>query len=275
VFLGLINGNINGNREMKKNGLRNSIIRAIPVVEKSFGLRIRITTPGTLHTLIERECLNKVINYFGVDCIFDVGANKGQYAQRLRREVGFKGDIISFEPIPECAAHVRYLAQKDPRWFVEEVALSDFVGTVKFNIMADSEFSSLLSPNNKNMQFENLNKITQELDVVSDTIEKMYEKYGGILNFKKPYLKMDTQGNDLNVAKGAADKLQCFVAIQSELSVVKIYDDSPGYMDMIQFYESKGFRLSAFIPNNGGHFPRLVETDCVMYNESFLDRPSD
>ncbi|MDF2810086.1 MAG: hypothetical protein K0S56_1117, partial [Microvirga sp.] len=30
------------------------------------------------------------------------------------------------------------------------------------------------------------------------------------------------------------------------------------------------FRLSAFVPNNSGHFPRLIEMDCIMFNQRFL-----
>lgn len=32
-----------------------------------------------------------------IDCVFDVGANCGQYGQNLR-EIGYRGTILSFEP---------------------------------------------------------------------------------------------------------------------------------------------------------------------------------
>jgi len=54
---------------------------------------------------------------------------------------------------------------------------------------------------------------------------------------------MDTQGNDLRVAKGADGSLQEFVALQSELAIVPIYHGMPTYLESIAFYEEQGFRL--------------------------------
>ena len=40
----------------------------------------------------------KIIKYYGIDSILDVGANVGQYASELR-QLNYKGDILSFEPL--------------------------------------------------------------------------------------------------------------------------------------------------------------------------------
>ena len=42
--------------------------------------------------------LINVLESRNIDCIFDVGANSGQYGYFLR-EIGYKGYIISFEPV--------------------------------------------------------------------------------------------------------------------------------------------------------------------------------
>ena len=49
----------------------------------------------------------KVIETHRIDTVIDVGANDGGYGQLLRRG-GYKGAIVSFEPLQE--EHARLLA---------------------------------------------------------------------------------------------------------------------------------------------------------------------
>jgi hypothetical protein len=57
---------------------------------------------------------------------------------------------------------------------------------------------------------------------------------------------------------------------QSELAFKRIYAGSASYRDAIDYYESLGFELSAFVPNNFGYFPYLFEMDYIMIGKSFL-----
>lgn len=93
-------------------------------------------------------------------------------------------------------------------------------------------------------------------------------KYRAKIGFRRPFLKMDTQGHDLAVAVGAGEELKAFVGLQSELAIVRLYAGSPTYRETLDYYASYGFTLSAFVPNNLGHFPRLLEMDCIMFRES-------
>lgn len=83
-------------------------------------------------------------------------------------------------------------------------------------------------------------------------------------------LDQNTQGYDVHILKNAGNCITCFVGLQSELSIKKIYQDSVYFCEAIKLYESLGFTLSAFVPNNAGHFPILVETDCIMINNNYL-----
>jgi hypothetical protein len=81
---------------------------------------------------------------------------------------------------------------------------------------------------------------------------------------------MDTQGHDVTVARGAGRYLRQFVGLQSELSLTQLYKEQASFTEALEFYRSVGFRLSALVPNNGGHFPDLNEVDCIMYNPQAL-----
>lgn len=230
----------------------------------------RIVPKHKVALLFEEIHLQNFLNYFSVDCIFDVGANNGQYATMLRNKVGYKGDIVSFEPIPASAEILREKSRKDARWHIEEVALDTTKGTAPFNVTQFNQFSSLHKPSHKEADlFIDMNNVTEQIVVQTATVADMFEKYKKLLNFKRPFLKMDTQGHDLAVAQGAGETLRSFVGLQSELSIKKLYEDAPRYTTVLDYYTSQGFELSAFVPNNEGHFPNLIEIDCIMYNKDF------
>ena len=40
--------------------------------------------------------------------------------------------------------------------------------------------------------------------------------------------------------------------------------------EALSFFSNHGFELSAFVPNNYGHFPSLIETDCIMFRRDAI-----
>jgi hypothetical protein len=67
--------------------------------------------------------LRKLFSRYDIDLVVDVGANKGQYYEFLRKWVMYKGKIISFEPIRENVDILRCKKSNDDRWFIQGVAL--------------------------------------------------------------------------------------------------------------------------------------------------------
>ncbi|MEY8096895.1 FkbM family methyltransferase [Falsihalocynthiibacter sp. S25ZX9] len=224
-----------------------------------------------LHKLPEVTALQRFFKLFSVDCVFDVGANAGQYAKMLRNDVRFEGIIFSFEPIPELAERLKEAAKRDPKWFIFDFALSDSAGETIFNIMRNDQFSSFGTPtSDETDECSRLNQIERSVHVQKKTLNNVFPILSNQYAFKKPFLKMDTQGFDISVAKGASEVITNFLGIQSELSFKKIYAEAVDYKEAISFYENCGFELSALFQNNAGHFPHLLEMDCMMVNRSML-----
>ena len=44
--------------------------------------------------------LRRLFTVLSIDCVLDVGANTGQFVDRLRHDLGYRGHIASFEPAP-------------------------------------------------------------------------------------------------------------------------------------------------------------------------------
>lgn len=231
----------------------------------------RLIDQRELYKLWEENHLRRLFSHYNVDCVFDVGANYGQYAEMLRNQVGFKGLIISFEPIPAAAAALREKAKGDPKWIVEEQALASHDGEQSLNIMSNSQFTSLSTPRHDEVDiFRNLNKVEKSVTVKTETLITAYHRLKEAHNFQRPFLKMDTQGYDVEIVMHSKPILKEFIGLQSELAVKKIYQNSVDFREALTIYEDCGFALSAFVPNNAGHFPQLIEIDCIMIREDLL-----
>lgn len=195
-----------------------------------------------------------------VDCVLDVGANRGFYAQNLR-EGGFKGHILSFEPIRANCDHIDKLAVGDDRWKSVSVALGATEGVRQFNVIESGSQNVLSSFLTFNGDDETSTKVE---DVMVRRLDSILPELLPAQSRRRIYLKMDTQGYDLEVFKGSQGVLGDVVALQSEISVRPIYDGMPHYTDALQVYEQAGFSvMNLFVVNRtaGG---AVLEYDCLM-----------
>ena len=225
-------------------------------------LGIRLSLAGRQHQYGEITALRRFIAHFGIDCIFDVGANAGQYATMLRKDVGFRGPILSFEPNPQAFAKLEAAARGDLHWHVYNLALSDSDGQIPFYITAADQFSSIQRPGTDlEPIFASRNKVTSTVHVPCARLETLLPEFGEAQGACAMLLKMDTQGHDAAVATGAGETLKQMVGIQSELAVRPLYDGATNWQEMMALLREAGFLPNAVFANNKGHFPLLVEMD--------------
>jgi len=223
-----------------------------------------------LHTYLERSYLEKIIEYCDVDCIFDVGANTGGYAERLR-SMGFDGHIISFEPIPVLCDGLRRKSEHNEFWHIEECALAEESGILEFHVMNNSKFSSLHEPDHSKVDiFNQLNDTREKIKVEVKKLESVFKHYQETLKFNHPMLKMDTQSADNRVIQGGLNIVREFCGIQSELSLISIYKNSTDYRISLSFLEQLGFTISGLFPPNRGHFPYLIDVDVLLINTKYI-----
>ena len=225
-------------------------------------LAVRLGAFGRQHQYGEIVALRRFVAHFGVDCIIDVGANAGQYAKMLRKDVGFRGAILSFEPNPAVFATLEKASLGDPHWHVYNLALSDSDGQVEFNIMAADQFSSIQRPGaNLEPIFASRNKVTRTVHVPCARLETLLPELGEAQGARAILLKMDTQGHDAAVAAGAGNVLGQMTGVQTEMAVRPLYAGATDWQAMTNLLGDAGFVPSAVFANNKGHFPLLVEMD--------------
>lgn len=204
-----------------------------------------------------------------VDCVFDVGANKGQYYSFLREAVGFRGLVISFEPVKRLHDELAQRAAADPQWIVHGYALGRSNGTAAFNVMKGDQLSSFRSPSTSSTdRFHDSNTVVAVEQVEVRTLDDVYDDVLAQHRCSRPYLKIDAQGYDLEVAQGGATRLDEFVGVQCEASLLPLYEDAPTFEDTLAFLKARGLAPSAFFPVATDQKFRLIDCDCVFVNPS-------
>jgi len=218
----------------------------------------------------ERRFVQKLFHHLRPDCVFDVGANNGQYGSQLR-ELGFTGTIISFEPVPTTFANLQKRAASDSNWHVLPFALGATEGTAAINVMAKSEFSSFHSPKSDDVsRFEGSNTVISTVEVAVHTLHGLMDQLISEHGFSRPFLKLDTQGFDLQVFIGAGERARQFVGMLSEIAVRTIYHGAPLLTESLDAYRAGGFELAALHAVNPADFGRLVEFNAYFIREDLL-----
>ena len=204
--------------------------------------------------------LRKIFKIYEIMTVVDVGANEGQYGEFLRREVGFKGLIISVEPQVKCFQELQKKAFKDPKWAALNTAFGAIEEIREFNVMQGTVFSSFLEPN---MQLPG-NTVTERVAMRVRTLDSVIKEIEALRRIGPIYLKLDTQGFDLEVMKGASASFRQIRALQTEVSVLPIYDNMICWHDAIQTFGDCGFAVSGLWPVVHTSRLEVIEFDCVM-----------
>jgi FkbM family methyltransferase len=187
----------------------------------------------------------KLLRSEGIEVVLDVGANAGQYAQQLRA-AGYVGRIVSFEPLPEAFAALERAAAADPRWEARRLALSDADGEAEIHVAANSWSSSLLDMGERHLASAPESAYVGREHVTTARLDSIWEEVLG--PDARPFLKLDVQGFEMHVLRGAAGHLDRVAGVQAELSLVHLYEGDSLWRDVVDHLEEEGFELVGLEP---------------------------
>lgn len=206
----------------------------------------------------------KLVDHFKINKIFDVGANDGYYVVQMKK-LGFKGSIVSFEPIRSVFDKLQQTSSRYPEWRTENIALGSEDSEAEINVAGNAGGSSSLlnmlpahenvSPEARYVRKEKI--VVKKLDSV---FSNFYKEGDNIL------LKIDTQGFERNVLEGAEESLKKIKGIQIELSLLELYEGQMLYREMIEYLEKRGFNLYSL--ENGFYdkkIGQLLQLDGIFY----------
>ncbi len=207
--------------------------------------------------------LERVLDRFGIDLILDIGACEGQYG-KLVRELGYRGRIVSFEPLPAVYPILQAQAARDPHWTVAaRGAIGAEDGEITINVAGNAASSSVLPMLAAHTDAAPVSAyVGQELVAVSrlDTAALPLLK-GSAATF----LKIDTQGYEAAVLAGGRETLARAAAVQVEMSLTPLYAGGTLYDEMLELMRGHGFELWALWPGFGReHDGRLLQMDAIF-----------
>ena len=200
--------------------------------------------------------------------VVDVGANPlsaPPYAGLL--EAGLC-EVWGFEPHP--AAYEKIVAQAGPL----EHYLPHAVGsgkTVELRICAGSGMTSTLEPNIAT--FEAMNRF-HDIATVIDRIKLKTCKLDDLADLPEfDLLKIDIQGGEVEVFKGAKKKLASAICIITEAAAVPLYVDQPLLDTQIATLRPLGYSLHKFQTTNSFSFrgPFSERMHRRKYRSQFVD----
>ena len=175
--------------------------------------------------------LHRCAGFIGDGTVLDVGANVGSYARAIR-SLCPNARIICFEPQPRTFQ--RLMAKcADLSVEFEQMALAASTGTGTLFELAGRQSSTVASLTAKTLQSHGT--VGEAFEVPIDTLDGYCERKG-IKTIK--LLKVDAEGHDLDVLRGATNMLlrQAIDLIEFEITASNIYTNVHFYqfVDLLQ-----------------------------------------
>jgi FkbM family methyltransferase len=221
----------------------------------------------TSHSLARRQ---RLLQYYQIDTVLDIGANSGHFARQLRQDIGYTHHILSFEPLSQVFNSLKENAKDDSAWDVFNYAIGDVEEKREINIAGNSLSSSLL-----NILPAHLESAPDSRYVGKEVIEvRTLDAIFGDLckSAKNIYMKIDTQGFESKVLKGAEKSLARINTLQVEMSLVPLYDGELLFDEMCMLMRQKGYTLVAI--ENGFSDPasgQLLQIDGIFHRIPSLE----
>jgi len=201
----------------------------------AFGLNLRRYDPS--------HDLGELLRLYKVETIFDCGANAGM-SGRYFRNLGFSGQIVSFEPVRQYFELLTKEAAGDTRWICRNLALGETEGEQEIHVSGGcGGASSFLVQTGTSWQS------TPELEYVGKERVRLTTIDAAALEYyptgDRLFLKLDVQGYERKVLAGACRTIPRVIGVRVELSVSQCYEEEPSMFEMFSHLRELGFRLCA------------------------------
>lgn len=171
--------------------------------------------------------------------VIDAGANVGQFSL-LTRGLHPQAEIHAFEPHPQAATLFRRLFADDPKVHLYPFALGGEENIAPLHISRRADNSSLLPINQSQATFA---PGTEEVGTIKVPVRRLDVIFANIPLSRPTLLKIDTQGGELDILRGAVRLFDRLDYVYVEVSFTEFYTGQPLADAIIDFVRAHGFRF--------------------------------
>ncbi|MFA5792091.1 MAG: FkbM family methyltransferase [Candidatus Paceibacterota bacterium] len=197
---------------------------------------------------------------FNDNCIFiDVGAYVGDFTEAMLKYFPLAKGFL-FEPTKSSYELLKNKFDNKSNINIVNCALDIETGHKKFFETKDSAQNSIL-------QFESKNIYFNESEIEINTLDNFFFNLKGVERID--LIKIDTQGNDLNILTGGLDIIKKYSpAILTEFIFIPLYKNQGSYFDQLMFLNNLDYKLA------GTYNVHYNECGCIAFAD-YLFLPSN
>lgn len=173
--------------------------------------------------------------------IVDVGASGGIHSRWSKATSHY--NAVLFEPDQREYEALKSTGSGKENLIILNSALSDSVRQIDFNLCRKQQVSSVYLPN-----FSFLNKfpdperfeVIKTVKIQADTLDNQLQKNNVT---EVDFIKIDTEGYELSILKGASSSLENAIGLELEVEFVPLRENQPLFKDVDDFVRKAGFEL--------------------------------
>jgi FkbM family methyltransferase len=202
--------------------------------------------------------------------VVDVGAHSGGFFGALQEQVPIARAVL-VESMPDYAAKLRDRAWGTDVRVVDRAVADTDGNRVEFTINAYSETSSLLELRRDLSELSNIDtRVERRISVETITLDRLYADQDLTA---VDLLKIDVQGAELLVLKGAGRALSNSEMVWIETSFKPLYEGSALFAEVYDQLGAAGFELREISPGHRAPTGELLQADLLFVKRGSKLRP--